>query len=40
MHYPSKKDDWKKFEKNNLKIVLNIFYTKKEKNMSCSCFET
>ena len=25
--YPSKKDDWNKFEKNNLAIVLNVFYT-------------
>ena len=26
--YPSKKDDWKKFEKNNLTIALNVLYTK------------
>ena len=25
------KDDWKKFEKNNLTIALNVLYAKKEK---------
>ena len=29
--YPSKIDGWKKFEKNNLTIVLNILYTKEKK---------
>ena len=28
--YPSKLDDWKKFEKNNLTIALNILYIKKK----------
>ena len=27
--YPSKLDDWKKFEKDNLTIALNILYIKK-----------
>ena len=27
----SKKDDWKKIEKNKLMIVLNVLYTKKER---------
>ena len=26
--YPSKIDDWKTFEKNNLTIVLNVLFTK------------
>ena len=26
-NFPSGKDDWKKFEKNNLKIALNILHT-------------
>ena len=29
--YPSEKDYWKKFEKNNLTITLNVLYTKAEK---------
>ena len=35
IHFPSEKDDWKKIEKNNLRIALNVLYAKKEKNMSC-----
>ena len=31
INYPSEKDDWKKFEKNNVTIPLNVLYTKKEK---------
>ena len=32
INYPSeKKGDWKKFEKNNVTISLNVFYAKKEK---------
>ena len=31
INFPSEKDDWKKFEKNNLRIALNILYAKKEK---------
>ena len=30
-NYPSEKDDWKKFEKNNIAIPLNVLYTKVEK---------
>ena len=29
--YPSKKDNWKKFEKNNLAIYFNVSYAKSEK---------
>ena len=31
IYFPSKKDDWKKFEKNNVTIALNVLYAKKEK---------
>ena len=30
-NFPSEKDDWKKFEKNNVIIDLNILYAKNEK---------
>ena len=32
LNYLSEKDFWKKFEKNNLTIALNVLYTKKKKN--------
>ena len=31
INYPSERDDWKKFEKNNVIIALNLLYAKKEK---------
>ena len=31
INYPSEKDDWKKIEKNNVTIALNVLYAKKEK---------
>ena len=31
INFPSEKDDWKTFEKNNVTIVLNVLHTKKEK---------
>ena len=31
INFPSSKDDWKKFEKNNLKIVANFLYDKRGK---------
>ena len=31
INFPSEKDDWKKFEKYNVTIALNILYAKKEK---------
>ena len=37
INYPSGKDDWKKIEKNNLTIALNISYVKK-KYISCLYF--
>ena len=36
INYPSKIDDWKTFEKNNLTIALNILYNK-EKEI-CSAY--
>ena len=37
--FPSNKDDWKKFDKNNLTIALNLLYAKKRKKISCLCFK-
>ena len=34
INFPSVKDDWKRFEKNNVKIAINILYAKKEKKYS------
>ena len=31
INFPSQKDDWRKFEKNNVAIALNVLYTKNEK---------
>ena len=31
INFSSKKDEWTKFEKNNLTIALNVLYTEKEK---------
>ena len=31
INFPSEKDDWKIFEKNNVTIALNVLYAKKEK---------
>ena len=40
INYLSQKDDWKKNEKNDITIALNVSCTKKEKNVSCLCFTT
>ena len=40
MNFPSEKDDWKFFEKNNVTIAPNVLYAKKEKYISCLCFKT
>ena len=29
--FPSEKNDWKKFEKNNVTIAINVLYAKKER---------
>ena len=39
INFPSEKNDWKKIEKNNVTIALNVLYAKKEKNISCLCFK-
>ena len=31
IYFPWEKDDWKKFEKNNVTTALNVLYAKKEK---------
>ena len=31
INFPSEKDDWKNFEKDNVTIALNVLYAKKEK---------
>ena len=40
MDYSSEKDDWKKFEKNNVTIALNVLHAKRTINISCVCFKT
>ena len=37
INYPSRKDDWKKFKKNNPTIFLNVLYIKKME-IHPSCF--
>ena len=39
INYPSEKVDWKKIEKSNQSIALNVFYAKKI-YISCLCFKT
>ena len=39
INFPSEKDDWKKFGKNNVTVALNVSYAKKE-NISYLCFKT
>ena len=34
INYPTKKNNWKKFEKNNLAIAVNVLYARKDKNVS------
>ena len=31
VNFPSRKDDWKKFEESNVAIAFNVLYAKKEK---------
>ena len=31
INFPSEKDDWKRFEENNVAIALNVLFAKKEK---------
>ena len=39
INFPSEKDDWNIFEKNNATIAFNVLYAKKEKNISYLCFK-
>ena len=39
INFPSAKDNWKKIEKNNVRIAFNVCYAKKEKSISCLCFK-
>ena len=32
INFPSEKDDWKKFEKNNVTIAFNVLHAKKKKS--------
>ena len=38
INFPSEKYDWKRIEKNNLKIAINVLYAKKEK-IYPTCFQ-
>ena len=40
INYPSKIDDWKKLEKNNPTIALNILYTIEKRNTSTLNFKS
>ena len=40
INFPSEKDDWKKFNKNNVTIAVTVLHAKREKNISCLCFKT
>ena len=40
INFPLEKDDWRKIEKNNVMIALNVLCAKKEKNISFLCFKT
>ena len=37
MNFPLEKDDWKKFENNNVRIALNVLYATKM-YIFCLCF--
>ena len=38
-NFPSERDDWKKFEKNNVTIALNVLYAQKKKNCTLLMFQ-
>ena len=40
INFLSEKDNWKKIQKNNVTIALNVLYAKKGKNISSLCFKT
>ena len=37
--FPPEKDDWKKSEKNNVTIALNVLYAQKRNIISCFMFQ-
>ena len=39
INFSSEKDDWIKYQKNNVTIALNALYAKYEKNNFCLCFK-
>ena len=39
INYPSEKDEWKIFEKNNVTVVLNVFCKLKTKNYTLLMFQ-
>ena len=39
INFPSEKDDWKKFEKNNITITLNVLYCMLKKIIFCLYFK-
>ena len=39
INFPSEKDDWKKIEKNNVTIALNVFYVNKRKKYTLCMFQ-
>ena len=39
INFPSEKDDWKKIEKNNVAIALNVLYVNKRKKHTLYIFQ-
>ena len=39
INYPTEKDDWKKIEKNNITIALNVLHGKNERHIFCLRFK-
>ena len=39
INFPSEKDDWKKIEKNNVTIALNVLYVNKRKKYTLYMFQ-
>ena len=39
INFPSEKDDWKKIEKNNVTIALNVLYVNKRKKHTLYIFQ-
>ena len=39
INFPSEKDDWKKIEKNNVTVALNVLYVNKRKKHTLYIFQ-